>query len=204
MGLGSNQEAGTKTCKHCQSEIPAKAKICPNCRKKQGGKGLFIILGIVAVVIICAALAGGNDSKEDSAVQSAEESSNKDDKSSDETKKEADKEEKIEYTSYDFKDLIDELNDNALKAEKDHQDEYVEVTGYLTNIDSDGNYINLGAAEDDYDYMFDSITCDISDDSQSDAIMDMKKYDKIVVKGKITSIGEVVGYTIELDEISVQ
>ena len=29
----------TKVCKHCQSEIPAKAKVCPNCRKKQGGVG---------------------------------------------------------------------------------------------------------------------------------------------------------------------
>ena len=32
----------TKVCKHCQTEIPKKAKVCPNCRKKQGG--LIVIL----------------------------------------------------------------------------------------------------------------------------------------------------------------
>lgn len=32
-----NEKSETKLCKYCQTEIPAKAKICPNCRKKQGG-----------------------------------------------------------------------------------------------------------------------------------------------------------------------
>ena len=32
------KEKKTKVCKYCKSEIDAKAKICPNCRKKQGGK----------------------------------------------------------------------------------------------------------------------------------------------------------------------
>lgn len=29
-------EKGMKQCKHCTTEIPKKAKICPNCKKKQG------------------------------------------------------------------------------------------------------------------------------------------------------------------------
>lgn len=44
----------TKICKHCQSEIPVKAKVCPNCRKKQGGMGC---LGVALLVIgVCIAL----------------------------------------------------------------------------------------------------------------------------------------------------
>lgn len=42
----------TKKCKHCQSEIDKKAKICPNCRKKQGGTLKFVIAGIVIIGII--------------------------------------------------------------------------------------------------------------------------------------------------------
>ena len=29
----------TKKCKYCQSDIPKKAKVCPVCKKKQGGHG---------------------------------------------------------------------------------------------------------------------------------------------------------------------
>ena len=39
----------TKLCKHCQTEIPKKAKVCPNCRKKQSGKlkWFLLVLGIL-------------------------------------------------------------------------------------------------------------------------------------------------------------
>ena len=39
----------TKLCKHCKTEIPYDAKVCPNCRKKQKGGKLKWIL-IIAVV----------------------------------------------------------------------------------------------------------------------------------------------------------
>lgn len=45
---------GTKRCKHCQTEIPAGAKVCPNCRKKQGMGCLPKILIAVAVIVILA------------------------------------------------------------------------------------------------------------------------------------------------------
>lgn len=53
----------TKLCKYCKTEIDAGAKICPNCKKKQGVipvKG--IIIALVALALIGAA-AGGNDNK---------------------------------------------------------------------------------------------------------------------------------------------
>lgn len=51
----------TKLCKHCQTEIPKKAKVCPNCRRKQGGKLKWIIIGVLAILIIAAAAGGGDD-----------------------------------------------------------------------------------------------------------------------------------------------
>ena len=47
-------ENETKLCKHCKSEIPKGAKVCPNCRKKQGGIGKWIVIVVVVVIIIAA------------------------------------------------------------------------------------------------------------------------------------------------------
>lgn len=58
-----NKQVETKICKHCQSEIPKKAKVCPNCRKKQGGKVKWIVIIILAIAVIGSVL-GGNDSEE--------------------------------------------------------------------------------------------------------------------------------------------
>ena len=48
-----------KKCKHCQSKIDAKAKICPNCRKKQGmPKWLIAIIVIIGIVVLGSAMGG--------------------------------------------------------------------------------------------------------------------------------------------------
>lgn len=51
----------TKTCKHCKSIIPKGAKVCPYCRKKQGGKGKIILIAVI-VIIVLAAIGSGNSS----------------------------------------------------------------------------------------------------------------------------------------------
>ncbi|RHL43267.1 DUF3862 domain-containing protein [Eubacterium ventriosum] len=47
----------TKVCKFCQSEIPKKAKVCPNCKRtlKKGHGCLFSIL--VFIILICIGIA---------------------------------------------------------------------------------------------------------------------------------------------------
>ena len=43
----------TKICKHCQTEIPKKAKVCPQCRKKvKGGKLKWILIIVVALLAL--------------------------------------------------------------------------------------------------------------------------------------------------------
>ncbi len=60
MENGKNE---TKICKYCQTEIPKKAKVCPQCRKKvKGGKGKWIILAIIAVLLISAVTGGEEES----------------------------------------------------------------------------------------------------------------------------------------------
>ena len=58
--MNENQNIKTKKCKHCQSDIPAKAKVCPNCRKKQGGILKWVAI-VVIVLIFIGAVAGGED-----------------------------------------------------------------------------------------------------------------------------------------------
>lgn len=57
------KKEGTKLCKHCKTEIPAGAKVCPNCRKKQGGKLKWIIIAIAVIAIIGSVLGGGEEPK---------------------------------------------------------------------------------------------------------------------------------------------
>lgn len=50
----------TKTCKHCKTEIPYGAKICPQCRKKQGPGGCLIAVIIVIVIGLIGSCFGGS------------------------------------------------------------------------------------------------------------------------------------------------
>lgn len=51
----------TKKCKYCKTDIPKDAKVCPNCKKKQGMKKWPIILIVVIILIIGIASMGGDD-----------------------------------------------------------------------------------------------------------------------------------------------
>lgn len=48
----------TKICKQCKSEIDKKAKVCPNCRKKQGGGCLPWVIGFIVIFFIIPAALG--------------------------------------------------------------------------------------------------------------------------------------------------
>lgn len=67
----SKENNETKICKHCQTEIPKKAKICPNCKKKQGGKLKWIIIAVV-VLFLLIVLFGGDDSGNSSSSSSSD------------------------------------------------------------------------------------------------------------------------------------
>ena len=55
-------ENETKKCKHCKTDILKDAKVCPNCKKKQGGKLKWIIIAVVVLGVIGAAMGGGKGS----------------------------------------------------------------------------------------------------------------------------------------------
>lgn len=116
-----------KKCKHCQTEIDAKAKICPNCRKKQGFPTWAIVVIVIFVVIGIAAstssdLGGSN--------------------SSDSNNKQV---EKFTYTVTDeYTDMFSHYIEGTVKNNRDKDYSYLQIE--FICYDAEGN--NLGTAID--------------------------------------------------------
>lgn len=174
------EKPSTKICKYCKTEIPYDAKICPNCRKKQK-MGLIpkILLVILALAIIVAIFGGDSD------VEPKTTSNNVSEKAS-----ETVKEEPIEYIVDDVSNMNTILKDNAMKAENTYNGKYVEVTGILTTIDSDGKYFCV----DESDFDLYGVQCRFKNEDQKQVIMNHSRGDTITVRVKITDVGEVLGY----------
>lgn len=196
--MASEKTNETKRCKYCQTEIPKKAKICPNCKKKQGGIFKWIVVAVVVFVIISAAV-GGEESddaqKASNSPASAEQSTQS---KKEEPQKEPEKE--IVYTQYTVTQMMDDLNANALKAETTYKDQHVEITGRLDNVDSSGKYISLYPEDDEWAFI--GVQCNIKNDEQKQKVMEMSTGDIVTLKGKVISVGEVLGYTLDIEEIN--
>lgn len=192
---------GTKICKHCKSEISAGAKICPNCRKKQGGIVKWIVIGVVAVIIIAAVATGGGDNDSASKKNKSETASNVDE-SSEATDEKVEEEETIEYQEITVEQLMSDLEANAMNAADTYTDNYYAISGKLSNIDAQGNYINIVDPNDEWAII--GVQCYIKTDDVKDAIKTISKGSKVIVKGKITDVGEVLGYSLDIDSIEQQ
>ena len=129
------EKPATKICKHCKSEIPYGAKVCPQCRKKQGGILKWVIIAVVVVAIIGAASGGGGDKPKkvgDANTNSVSENSNET-KQSNETESNQDEETK-EYVFR--KGEVSELNGVQVTLT-----DFTETSGSEWNSPSYGKYI---------------------------------------------------------------
>lgn len=61
-----------KKCKHCQSDIPKKAKICPVCKKKQSSKLKWGII-IIVILLFIGGLSGEDESETVNKVETSQE-----------------------------------------------------------------------------------------------------------------------------------
>lgn len=60
----AKEKPETKLCKHCKTEIPYGAKICPNCKKKQGMSGCLVVIIVIVALGIIGFIIGGNEEQE--------------------------------------------------------------------------------------------------------------------------------------------
>ena len=172
-------------CKKCKQEIDKKASICVHCGCKVS-KPIFKKWWFWAIiVIIIIAISGGSA-----------DDAGKTDTSSNETKTEA----PIVYEAQDLSVMFEDLKSNAMKAEEKYKNKNIEFSAKINNFDSDGKYIGVKAVNSD-EWDFNSAMCYIKNDKQKEFLINKNIGDTITIKGKVKSIGEVLGYSIDIAEV---
>lgn len=205
---------GTKTCKHCKTQIPVAAKVCPNCRRKQGGVVKWIVIGVIVIGIIGAAAGRGDSDKQEDTREASVQNNNqetnilekdmeeesRDDTRSEEEESEAETEEEIQYTAYTVNEMMDDLSNNPLSASDKYKGQYIEITGRLGNIDSSGKYITL-YSDDEWAIVGVHCTLQKNNEEQRQAVSSMSMDSQVTLRGKCKDVGEVLGYTLDIDSI---
>ena len=187
-------------CPECGKKVSDSATSCPNCghplmtkrqnvervvekrtvikQKKKGHGCLTTILFAVLIIAVIGMAASSGDKKGDSSA--------------------AESKEPITYTAYSVNDMMNDLSSNAMAASDKYKDQYLEITGRLDVIDSSGKYISLYP---DDEFAIIGVTCNLTNDDQKSAVAKMQKGQTVTVKGKCTAVGEVIGYSLDIDEI---
>lgn len=180
----SNEQKKLKTCSTCQKEIAKNAKVCPHCggkvKKPFYKRVWFIALAVIAVIGIISNIGNGNKTTT--------------------SQQEPKQQEQIEYISYDVSEMMSDLEGNAMSAEKKYNKQYVEITGRLSTIDSSGSYISLLPSDNDFAII--GVQCYMKSEEQRAKVMELSKGDIVTLKGRIKSVGEVFGYSLDIDEIN--
>lgn len=114
--------------------------------------------------------------------------------------KSEEKPKEINYEAFDVDQLQNDLEANALKASDTYKDKYVELKGKLGNIDSSGEYFSIMSLNNEFEII--GIQCDIQNEEQRKAVSELNKDDVITVRGKITEVGELMGYALELHGVT--
>ncbi len=197
------------TCSHCGAEIAAGAKTCPKCGGKISKpiyKRVWFWLLMLVLVVGIGGAAGGSggsgsaskDSQKEATVQ--EEPAAQTEQSGDAAQSEAPaQEEVIEYTPVTVDEMSDALDNNPAAASDAYKGKYFAVTGRLSNIDSSGKYITLDDINDEWS--FKGVSCYIKSEEQLNRVKELSMNQEVTVRGKITSVGEVMGYSMDIDSI---
>lgn len=180
-----------KACKECGKEISSGAKKCPNCGKDQRSwfakhKVITAILVLVVLGVI-GSMAGGDGDKApaSSGVGNSQPAASTQQPKAAPMVVTADK-------------LMEDLRSNALNASTNYKGKYVEVTGQLSNIDSNGKYFSITPMNDSFAII--GVMCYITE-NQKATVAKFTNTQKVTVIGTISDVGEVMGYSLKVESI---
>lgn len=188
-----------KTCQNCGKELEENAAVCQNCGKKVKVKApiykkWWFWVAIVAVIFVAANSSADGDDNGNQDIPAGTQGSVI------QQPTETITEPPVTYEVVELQTMLDDLEENAMRAEKTYQDKHVEITGKIDSFDSDGAYISI---EPDTEIIYwTTVMCYIKNDTQSQFLMNKSVGDTVTIKGEITLIGEVLGYSIDIHEIS--
>lgn len=107
-----------------------------------------------------------------------------------------------DYEKVDAEALFKVLEKDSAKANETYIGKTVELNGVFNSMDSDGSYISVGA-EDETDWPFSFVTCNLQGDEQIEIAKGLKTGDIIKVNGTITEISDELGYAMDVDSIDI-
>lgn len=107
----------------------------------------------------------------------------------------------IEYQKVTVDELEEELSNNAAAAKEKYNGKYLAITGRLGTIDADLKYIGLDANNKSVD--FEGVLCNLNDSVIKEKVKTLKSGQTIIVKGKITDVGEILSYVMDVHEIVI-
>ena len=192
--MSNKRKEKLKTCPVCGKEMAAGAKACPSCGAKNKKpiyrRWWFWVLVVLVIAAVGSAMGsednGGTDTPQQETTGTPESGAGQAEEPA------------VTYTAYSVGQLMDDLDSNALKAESTYQDQYVELTGRLNVIDSEGDYISIVPQDDQFAIL--GVQCYLQTEEQRQQVLEMQIDQVITVRGQITSVGEVMGYLLDVDD----
>lgn len=107
-----------------------------------------------------------------------------------------------EYTSIRTIELIDALKDDVKVARNSYLNKNLAIIGKVRVIDSKFQYITIYPVNHNFEVL--GIQCHIYDKDIKNQIKKMKKGQILTVKGTVTDVSKVAGYSIDVDEIIIE
>ena len=107
------------------------------------------------------------------------------------------------YTEVHINTLMNDVKTNAARANKNYKDKYFKIVGGIVkNIESEGDYVSIEAPpSSDFDLDLFNVQCYPKTDLAKEQLFQLNMNQRVTVYGKITDVGEIMGYYLELMKI---